>query len=129
MQEEIIEKLYSEEQEEIDEEVSEESIAEGRQERARWNKLLNFKRRASLHERQKKNRGRNSPWRVLAVWGSPGSGKTILAAKLAKYLADKKKNTVLILCDMTAPMLPLYLSPSDLEHEKILRKYSLLQPM
>ena len=32
---------------------------------------------------------------VLAVWGSPGSGKTTTAVKLAKYLADKKKNVIL----------------------------------
>ena len=57
---------------------------------------------------------------VLAVWGSPGSGKTTAAVKLAKYLADKKKNVVLVLCDMTAPMLPCICPPSDLECEKSL---------
>jgi Mrp family chromosome partitioning ATPase len=57
---------------------------------------------------------------VLAVWGSPGSGKTTAAVKLAKYLADKKKNVVLVLCDMTAPMLPCICSPSELECEKSL---------
>ena len=41
---------------------------------------------------------------ILAVWGSPGSGKTTVAVKIAKYLADRKKNVVLLLCDMTAPM-------------------------
>ena len=41
---------------------------------------------------------------ILAVWGSPGSGKTVTAVKLAKHLADRKKNVVLLLCDMTAPM-------------------------
>lgn len=57
---------------------------------------------------------------VLAVWGSPGSGKTTLSVKIAKYLADKKKNVVLVLCDMTAPMLPCICPPSDLECEKSL---------
>lgn len=57
---------------------------------------------------------------VLAVWGSPSSGKTIVATKIAKYLADKKKNVVLLLCDMTAPMLPCICPPSDLESEKSL---------
>ena len=57
---------------------------------------------------------------VLAVWGSPGSGKTTVAAKLAKHLADKRKNVVLLLCDMTAPMLPCICPPSDLECEKSL---------
>ena len=28
---------------------------------------------------------------VVAVWGSPGSGKTTMAVKIAKYLADKKR--------------------------------------
>lgn len=57
---------------------------------------------------------------VLAVWGSPGSGKTVTAVKLAKALADKKKNVALVLCDMTAPMLPCVCPPSDLECERSL---------
>ena len=32
---------------------------------------------------------------VLAVWGSPSSGKTTVAVKLAEYLARKKKNVLL----------------------------------
>lgn len=59
---------------------------------------------------------------VLAVWGSPGSGKTTTAVKLAKYLANKKKNVVLVLCDMTAPMLPCICPPSDLECDKISKR-------
>ena len=57
---------------------------------------------------------------VLAVWGSPSSGKTIVATKLAKYLSDKKKNVVLVLCDMTCPMLPCICLPSDLENDNSL---------
>lgn len=57
---------------------------------------------------------------VLAVWGSPSSGKTTVATKIAKHLADKKKNVVLLLCDMTAPMLPCICPPSELECEKSL---------
>lgn len=57
---------------------------------------------------------------VLAVWGSPSSGKTTVSVKLAKYLADKHKNVVLLLCDMTAPMLPCVCPPSDIECEKSL---------
>ena len=55
---------------------------------------------------------------VLAVWGSPSSGKTTVAVKLAKYLADHKKNVILVLCDMTAPMLPCICSTSSLECQK-----------
>jgi MinD-like ATPase involved in chromosome partitioning or flagellar assembly len=57
---------------------------------------------------------------VLAVWGSPASGKTTVSVKLTKYLADKKKNVALLLCDMTVPMLPCVCPPSDLECEKSL---------
>lgn len=54
---------------------------------------------------------------ILAVWGSPGSGKTTVAVKLAQYLAGKKQNVVLVLCDMTAPMLPCICPPSELDGE------------
>lgn len=57
---------------------------------------------------------------VLAVWGSPGSGKTTVSVRLAKYLADHKKNVALLLCDMTAPMLPCICPSSDLECERSL---------
>lgn len=57
---------------------------------------------------------------VLAVWGSPGSGKTVTAVKIAKHLADKKCNTALLLCDMTAPMLPCICPASELECERSL---------
>ncbi|RJE46609.1 MULTISPECIES: AAA family ATPase [unclassified Dehalobacter] len=57
---------------------------------------------------------------VLAVWGSPGSGKTTVSVRLAKYLSDQKKNVALLLCDMTAPMLPCVCPSSDLECERSL---------
>ena len=57
---------------------------------------------------------------MLAVWGSPGSGKTVTAVKLAKLLSSRKKNVILLLCDMTAPMLPCICSPEELECERSL---------
>jgi cellulose biosynthesis protein BcsQ len=57
---------------------------------------------------------------VLAVWGSPSSGKTTVSVKLAKYLADNRKNVLLLLCDSTAPMLSCVCPPSDLESERSL---------
>lgn len=57
---------------------------------------------------------------MLAVWGSPGSGKTTAAVKIAKYLAEKKQNVVLLFCDMTAPMLPCICPGSELECERSL---------
>mgnify|MGYP002239801717 CR=1 FL=1 len=43
---------------------------------------------------------------MLAVWGSPGSGKTTVAVKLAARLALQKRDVALLLCDMNTPMLP-----------------------
>ena len=63
---------------------------------------------------------------VVAVWGSPGSGKTTMAVKMAKYLADKKRNVVLLLCDMTAPMLPCICPASELECERSLGYLTIL---
>lgn len=57
---------------------------------------------------------------VLAVWGSPGSGKTTAAVKIAKHLADKRNNVIFLLCDMTAPMLPCICPASELECERSL---------
>ena len=57
---------------------------------------------------------------ILAVWGSPGCGKTVTAVKIAKHLAAQKKNTVLLLCDMTAPMMPCICPPSELEVDRSL---------
>ena len=36
---------------------------------------------------------------VLAVWGSPSSGKTIMSVKLARYIASQKKNVILVLAE------------------------------
>ena len=52
---------------------------------------------------------RNKQKQMLAVWGSPGSGKTVLSLKLAAELAKSKKNVVVVLCDMVAPSLPAVL--------------------
>ena len=70
--------------------------------------MLNFKK-GSIFDRSAKAQEdfRDEPGnQVLAVWGSPGSGKSTVAVKLAKYLAGKKRNVILLTCDMTAPMLP-----------------------
>ena len=39
----------------------------------------------------------NKQKQMLAVWGSPGSGKTVTAVKLAAELSKKKKNVVVVL--------------------------------
>ena len=70
--------------------------------------MLNFKRnsifqRGGSHEEEPDT----DTGGVLAVWGSPGSGKTTAAVKLAKYLADHKKNVSLLHADTTAPIIPV----------------------
>lgn len=61
---------------------------------------------------------------VLAVWGSPSSGKTVVSVKLAEHLAKKKRNVILILADMITPPLPYLCAPSDIEQERSLGKHS-----
>lgn len=58
--------------------------------------------------------------KILAVWGSPSSGKTTLSAKLAGFLSGEGYDVALLLCDTDAPPLPLLAAPSDIETEKSL---------
>lgn len=81
--------------------------------------MLNFKKEG-IFRRQEKEAGvfpdaYDAPNQMLAVWGSPGSGKTTVAVKLAKHLAARKKRVILVLCDMTAPMLPCICPEQELE--------------
>lgn len=46
--------------------------------------------------------------KILAVWGSPGSGKTTFATKLASAIYERHKKTVIVLyCDFETPVLPV----------------------
>lgn len=83
---------------------------------------MNFKRN-SLFLRNSGNEeeeSREPEGGVLAVWGSPSSGKTVVSVKLAEYLARKKRNVLLIFADMTAPPLPCVCAAADLEGERSL---------
>lgn len=87
--------------------------------------MLNF-RKGSIFSRKQTESVQTQPEpeqdvQVLAVWGSPASGKTTVSVRLAKYLADQKKNVALLMCDMTTPMLPCICPPADLECERSLR--------
>lgn len=54
--------------------------------------------------------------KILAVMGSPGSGKTVTAVKLAAALAKQKKNVIVVFCDPFTPVMPVMLPP-DAVHD------------
>ena len=84
--------------------------------------MLNFLQKSlfSRDGNERKNQPDEPETQVLAVWGSPGSGKTTVSVKLALRLAEQHRNVALLLCDMTAPMLPCVCPPSSLDSEKSL---------
>ena len=44
--------------------------------------------------------------KIIAVWGSPSSGKSTFSIKLAKELASKKKNVIIVFADNNCPVIP-----------------------
>ena len=80
---------------------------------------MNFiKRSIFRRDREEEESGpEKDGYQMLAVWGSPGSGKTTVAVKLAARLAMQRRDVALLLCDMTTPMLPCICPPGDLEEE------------
>lgn len=58
--------------------------------------------------------------KVIAFWGSSGSGKTLTCAAVASRLAAQKNKVVVISTDSQAPALPVFLPSSN-----ILAAYSL----
>lgn len=53
---------------------------------------------------------------MLAVAGSPGSGKTTISVKLAVEIAKKRKNVVTVFADPFVPVMP-YILPVGAGHE------------
>ena len=54
--------------------------------------------------------------KMLAILGSPGSGKTTAAVKLACALAAQKKNVIVVHCDPFTPVIPMLL-PAGTVHD------------
>ena len=56
--------------------------------------------------------------KIVSVWGSPGSGKTTFATKLARAIYDSYQATVMVLyADLQTPVLPVIFpneKPEDL---------------
>lgn len=40
---------------------------------------------------------------ILAIWGNPNCGKTTISIKIARELALKKKNVIIVMCDTLCP--------------------------
>jgi len=55
----------------------------------------------------------NKENKMIAVWGSPGSGKTVTSLKLAKELSRQKKDVLVVLCDLICPALPTVTSAKN----------------
>ena len=51
--------------------------------------------------------------KVITVWGSPGSGKSMFCCILAKALTRDKRKAIIINADMNVPMLPVCRSRSS----------------
>lgn len=49
----------------------------------------------------------------IAIFGSPGSGKSVFCAALARATGKRKKRVLLISGDSTVPMLPFFCGDSD----------------
>jgi len=54
--------------------------------------------------------------KLLAVMGSPGSGKTTTAIKIAQSIAAKRKNVIIVFLDPFTPIIP-YILPAHTIHE------------
>lgn len=56
---------------------------------------------------------------IIAVWGSPASGKTITSIKISLELSLRKKNVILVLCDTLCPGLITVLPNTSFEDKSL----------
>ena len=54
--------------------------------------------------------------KVIAIWGSSGSGKSMFSCILAKALTKNKQKAIIINADMSTPMLPVWLPDQIVEN-------------
>lgn len=59
---------------------------------------------------------------IIAIWGSPGSGKTTLAIKIAEYLSEQNLNTIIVHDDVVCPVIPTIGTNLKRQEEKSLGK-------
>ncbi|MFI3327222.1 MAG: ParA family protein [Clostridia bacterium] len=72
--------------------------------------MFNFRKEKETEETKSKA--------VISIWGSPASGKSTVATKLAKAISEHKINTTLILCDNVTPMLPCIMPPDEINGQE-----------
>ncbi len=53
---------------------------------------------------------------VIAVWGSPGSGKSTFSALLSRYLTRNKTKAIILSPDINTPMLPVWFPNENIEN-------------
>lgn len=53
--------------------------------------------------------------KIIAVWGSSGSGKSMFCCILAKSLTQSKQKAIIINADLSTPMLPVWLPEQIIE--------------
>ena len=59
-----------------------------------------------------------SKGKIVAIWGSPNSGKTTFATKLATAIYDSYRSTVIVLyCNLETPVLPIIFP--NMKHEDV----------
>lgn len=56
---------------------------------------------------------------IIAVWGNPSSGKTVTSIKIARELALRKKNVILMFCDTIAPDLMMVLPDKNTDEKSL----------